>query len=152
MGCIFSLRNELSIFSFVNMANLCPFLSLQRLTTLIFDKAVLEPTFCPMYAQLCFDIRHKMPRFPPSAPKTDEISFKRVLLNTCQKVFERTDDLSEEIRKMNAPDQEAEREDEVRLLNLRTLGNLRFCGELFLKRMLTEKVVLAIGQVRKMTV
>ncbi|KAL9310384.1 putative MIF4G-like, type 3, MIF4G-like domain superfamily protein [Arabidopsis thaliana] len=135
-----------SIFSFVNMANLCPFLSLQRLTTLIFDKAVLEPTFCPMYAQLCFDIRDKMPRFPPSEPMTDKISFKSVLLNTCQKVFEGTDELSEEIRKMNAPDQKAEREDEVRLLNLRTLGNLRLVGELFLKRMLTETIVFSIVQ------
>ncbi|CAL9237768.1 unnamed protein product, partial [Arabidopsis halleri] len=120
---------------------------LKRVTTLIFEKAVLEPTFCPMYAQFCCDIHDKMPRFPPSEPMTGEISFRKVLLNTCQKVFEGTDELSEEIRNMNAPDQKAERDDKVKLSNLRTLGNLRLVGELFLTRkLMIENIVFTIVQ------
>ncbi|XP_002888026.2 eukaryotic translation initiation factor isoform X1 [Arabidopsis lyrata subsp. lyrata] len=114
---------------------------LKSVTTLIFDKAILEPTFCPMYAQLCCDICDKMPTFPSS-----KITFKRVLLNTIQNVFEGTDELSNEIRKMNAPDQEEERRDTERLSKLRTLGNLRLCGELFLKRKIRGKIVHHIVQ------
>ncbi|GKE54234.1 eukaryotic translation initiation factor-like protein [Tanacetum coccineum] len=29
--------------------------------SLIFDKAVLKPTFCPMYAQLCSDLNTNFP-------------------------------------------------------------------------------------------
>lgn len=119
------------------------------MTSLIVDKAVLEPTFCPMYAQLCCDIHDKMPSFPPSEPMTGEISFRKVLLNTCQNVFEGTDELSEEIRNMNALDQKAEREDKVKLSNLRTLGNLRLVGELFLTRkLMIENIVFKIVQVK----
>ncbi|EOA34637.1 hypothetical protein CARUB_v10022200mg [Capsella rubella] len=119
---------------------------LKRVTTLIVEKAVLEPTSCPMYAQLCYDIHNKLPKLPPKTMVSGEITFKKVLLNTMQKVFEGTYELSEEIRKMNAPDQKEERIDKERLLKLRNLGNLRFVGELFLKQMIPEKIVHHIVQ------
>ncbi|KAG7584887.1 Armadillo-type fold, partial [Arabidopsis thaliana x Arabidopsis arenosa] len=75
-----------------------------------------------------------------------EITFKGVLLNKLQIVFEGIDELSDEIRKMNAPDQKEERTDKEMLSKLRTLGNLRFCGELFLKRKIPEKIVHHIVQ------
>ncbi|KAL1214767.1 Eukaryotic translation initiation factor isoform 4G-1 [Cardamine amara subsp. amara] len=114
---------------------------LKDVVALIFDKAVLEPTFCPMYAQLCYDIHDKLPTFEDPEPLGCKILFKKVLLNTCQIVFEGADELSEEIRKMNAPDQKAERTDKEILLNLRTLGNLRLIGELFSRRMVTNSIV-----------
>ena len=39
---------------------------LKGVISLIFDKAVLEPTFCPMYALLCSELNEKLPPFPIS--------------------------------------------------------------------------------------
>ncbi|KAJ0523681.1 putative MIF4G-like, type 3, MIF4G-like domain superfamily protein [Helianthus annuus] len=66
---------------------------LKGVISLIFDKAVLEPTFCPMYAQLCSDLNTKLPPFPSDEPDGKDITFKRVLLNNCQEAFEGADNL-----------------------------------------------------------
>jgi translation initiation factor 4G len=80
-------------------------------TSLIFYRAVTEPIFFPMYAELCEELSCTLPQFPSEEPDEKPIVFRWILLNTCQTTFEGKDNLRSEIKEMTAPDREVEHRD-----------------------------------------
>ncbi|GFY90377.1 eukaryotic translation initiation factor 4G [Actinidia rufa] len=109
----------------------------------IFDKALMEPTFCEMYANLCYRLARELPDFSEDNKK---ITFKRVLLNKCQEEFERGE---REQQEADRADQEGEvkqseeqrEEKRLQARRRRMLGNIRLIGELYKNGMLTERIM-----------
>lgn len=103
----------------------------------VFNKALLEPMdsrVC-MYAELSAECDKHIPKIldehnPQGKP--DSVStFKRLLLNKCQEVFEST----------SAELPEDATVEERKMFNARMLGNIRFIGELYKQKMLTDKIM-----------
>ncbi|XP_026425598.1 eukaryotic translation initiation factor-like isoform X1 [Papaver somniferum] len=69
---------------------------LQGAVSLILNKAFAEPMFCPLYAFLCHELSCSwlldppdgLPSFCSDKRLGKEITFKRILVNKCQKAFE----------------------------------------------------------------
>ncbi|KAI4378041.1 hypothetical protein MLD38_015582 [Melastoma candidum] len=116
--------------------------TLKGLISQIFDKALMEPTFCEMYADLC---RHLSQELPDFSDDNEKITFKRLLLNKCQEEFERGEREQEEADKVHEEGEaklsEEGREEKRVKARRRMLGNIRLIGELYKKKMLTEKIM-----------
>uniref|UniRef100_H3D9X4 Eukaryotic translation initiation factor 4 gamma 1 n=1 Tax=Tetraodon nigroviridis TaxID=99883 RepID=H3D9X4_TETNG len=122
---------------------------LKGVIDLIFEKAISEPNFSVAYANMCrcliglrVDISDKMGA---------TVNFRKVLLNRCQKEFEKDKD-DDEIIERKRKDLESASEDEKQRLveelqeaedtaRRRSLGNIKFIGELFKLKMLTEVIM-----------
>ncbi|XP_066573866.1 eukaryotic translation initiation factor 4 gamma 1-like [Amia ocellicauda] len=123
---------------------------LQGVMELIFEKAISEPNFCPSYANMC----HCLLRFKvPTTDKPGEmVTFRTLLLNRCQKEFEMEEDGDEVFKKkqkmLDASLVKNERQrlrDELQeakhKAQRRSLGHIKFFGELFKVKMLTEAMM-----------
>ncbi|KQJ83878.2 eukaryotic translation initiation factor 4G isoform X1 [Brachypodium distachyon] len=135
-------QNFEKLFEQVKALNIDNIVTLNGVISQIFDKALMEPTFCEMYASFCFSLAGELPNFV----KDDEkITFKRLLLNKCQEEFERGEreqaeaDKTEEEGGMKQS--EGEREEKRLRARRRMLGNIRLIGELYKKKMLTERIM-----------
>uniref|UniRef100_T1J0U7 W2 domain-containing protein n=1 Tax=Strigamia maritima TaxID=126957 RepID=T1J0U7_STRMM len=122
---------------------------LKGVIDLVFEKALDEPNFSVAYANLCKCLAMK--KVPIGNKDNDFVNFRKLLLNKCQKEFERdtADDVARIKRaKEMFPDDEAKKreldeelEDLERKAKRRSLGNIRFIGELFKLHMLTASIM-----------
>ncbi|KAJ6791263.1 eukaryotic translation initiation factor 4G [Iris pallida] len=108
----------------------------------IFDKALTEPTFCEMYANFCAHLSNELPDFNED---NEKITFRRLLLNKCQEEFERGEREEAEANRAEEEGEikqtEAQREEKRTQARRRMLGNIRLIGELYKKKMLTERIM-----------
>ncbi|XP_040910483.1 eukaryotic translation initiation factor 4 gamma 1a isoform X2 [Toxotes jaculatrix] len=117
---------------------------------LIFEKAISEPNFSVAYANMC---RCLMGLKVPTSDKPGIfVNFRKLLLNRCQKEFEKDQD-DDEIFEKKQKELEASKDDEERerlrveleeakdKARRRSLGNIKFIGELFKLKMLTEAIM-----------
>ncbi|KAL3028070.1 hypothetical protein AAZX31_03G093400 [Glycine max] len=129
------------LFEQVKAVNIDNAVTLTGVISQIFEKALMEPTFCEMYANFCFHLASELPDF---SEDNEKITFKRLLLNKCQEEFERGEREEEEANKADEGEvkQSAEEREERRVkARRRMLGNIRLIGELYKKKMLTERIM-----------
>lgn len=74
-------------------SSLCTSLCSAKLPTAaqVFDKALSEPTFSALYAQLCLHLSSELPDFTEDTEdgKQQKVTFRRIILNKCQSEFEK---------------------------------------------------------------
>ncbi|XP_010524450.1 PREDICTED: eukaryotic translation initiation factor 4G-like [Tarenaya hassleriana] len=134
-------QNFEKLFEQVKSVNIENIVTLKGVISQIFDKALMEPTFCEMYADFCQQLSSKLPDFTENGEK---ITFKRLLLNKCQEEFERgerEEDEASRAEEGEVKQTSVEREEKRLKARRRMLGNIRLIGELYKKRMLTEKIM-----------
>jgi len=108
---------------------------------LIMKKAHTEPHYCETYADLVYKLKAEMPEFPaPDGGKP--VSFKSTLLNCCQNEFEtmvrQAPDLTpDEVADLGHEEVEFRKSQR----KARTLANVKFIGHLFLRQLLTAKII-----------
>ncbi|XP_012437563.1 eukaryotic translation initiation factor 4G isoform X1 [Gossypium raimondii] len=135
-------QNFEKLFEQVKAVNIDNAVTLTGVISQIFDKALMEPTFCEMYANFCQCLAGELPDF---IENNEKITFKRLLLNKCQEEFERGEREQEEANKIEEEGEaklsEEEREEKRIKARRRMLGNIRLIGELYKKKMLTERIM-----------
>ncbi|KAL0547987.1 hypothetical protein IC582_012426 [Cucumis melo] len=132
-------QNFEKLFEQVKAVNIDNSNTLSGVISQIFDKALMEPTFCEMYANFCLHLAGELPDFSDDNQK---ITFKRLLLNKCQEEFEKEQEENDEVNKVGEVGQSAEEREVNRTkARRRMLGNIRLIGELYKKKMITEKIM-----------
>lgn len=122
---------------------------LKGVILLIFDKALDEPKYSSMYAQLCHKLCEEAPNFDfPSNSSGSHSSnnnnssntFRRLLLAKCQDEFENRRKTSEAFDKKDGP-LSAEEEEQRAVAKHKMLGNIKFIGELGKQGLLQETIL-----------
>mmetsp|Transcript_65035 Transcript_65035/g.209521 ORF Transcript_65035/g.209521 Transcript_65035/m.209521 type:complete len:833 (-) Transcript_65035:126-2624(-) len=118
---------------------------LEHIIGLIFKKALSEPHYCETYADLVFALKSSFPEFP-SADGGKPLSFKALLLNICQAEFESLPTSltpsEEELARYDAEELEFRR----KKTKDRVLANMKLIGHLFLRQLLSAKVIGSVIQ------
>ncbi|XP_065191358.1 eukaryotic translation initiation factor 4 gamma 2-like [Sycon ciliatum] len=112
---------------------------LKTVILLIFDKALDEPNYSSMYAQLCVRLNDEVGTFDNPSGNPSKTVFRRLLLAKCRDEFENRTKASADYdaRDQLSPEEEEARADAKRKM----LGNIRFIGELAKLDMLAESIL-----------
>jgi len=104
---------------------------------LIFEKALDEPKYSSMYAQLCKRLNENAPNLEP--PESKITTFKRLLLSKCKDEFENRAAISSAYEKRG--DLSTDEEEAKFLAKRKMLGNIKFIGELGKLEMLHDSIL-----------
>lgn len=122
---------------------------LEGVIDLIFEKAIDEPNFSEAYAAMCSKL--SMLKVPADNAPDQCVNFRMLIISRCQKQFV-TDKVDEQVLKLEKdiiecsdPNKKKELhlmlEEENRRVRMRSVGNVRFIGELYKLKMLTSKIM-----------
>eukprot|EP00731_Ephydatia_muelleri_P015436 Em0008g1156a len=125
---------------------------LRGVVELIFTRAITETTFIEVYANLCRVMAPLAVETVHAEGKPQTITFKRLLLSRCQQEFEKDMQEDEERKTMQKGVETAETEEirKQRQMELeaaemasrhQSLGNIRFIGELYKLKILSESII-----------
>ncbi|CAH1183097.1 unnamed protein product [Phaedon cochleariae] len=127
---------------------------LQGVIDLVFEKAVDEPNFSVAYANMCKELAlMQVPTNNSTPDKQEFVNFRKLLITRCQVEFEKNsiDEVTrnnkvKEIEETTDPekkkDLQFDLEDYDRRLRMKSVGNIRFIGELFKQNMLTVNIMM----------
>ena len=117
---------------------------------LFFEKAVDEPMFSSTYAQMCAALSSK--QVTSSTDARQMTNFRKLLLDRCQKEFEKDTAALQQVQQQEQEIENAGSHQEKKELQLlldeairknrrRSLGNIRFVGELFKLKMISDRIM-----------
>uniref|UniRef100_A0A671PC47 Eukaryotic translation initiation factor 4 gamma 3-like n=1 Tax=Sinocyclocheilus anshuiensis TaxID=1608454 RepID=A0A671PC47_9TELE len=120
---------------------------LKGVIDLVFEKAIDEPSFSVAYGNMCSCLATL--KVPMMDKPNSTVNFRKLLLNRCQKEFEKDkvdDDVFEKKhRELEAASERERLQEELNeakdKARRRSIGNIKFIGELFKLRMLTEAIM-----------
>ncbi|XP_018081984.1 eukaryotic translation initiation factor 4 gamma 3 isoform X5 [Xenopus laevis] len=123
---------------------------LKGVIDLVFEKAIDEPGFSMAYANMCRCLATL--KVPMADKPGSTVNFRKLLLNRCQKEFEKDkaeDDVFEkkqsELELATMPEEKTRLQEELEeakdKARRRSIGNIKFIGELFKLKMLTEAIM-----------
>ncbi|CAH0402002.1 unnamed protein product [Chilo suppressalis] len=124
---------------------------LEGVIDLVFEKAIDEPNFSEAYAAMCSKLSTlKVPADNAANPEQC-VNFRPLIISKCQNQFE-TNKVDENILKLEKelgectdPAKKKELQlqlnEENRRIRMRSVGNVRFIGELYKLKMLTAKIM-----------
>ncbi|KAK3869310.1 hypothetical protein Pcinc_025358 [Petrolisthes cinctipes] len=131
--------------------------SLSAVIDLIFEKAVEEQSFSSKYAKMCQVLSLMSVRGNENESSNSgksEVKFRNLIINKCQKEFEK--DNTEDFRTESMKEVEACKDPQKKIellakldyeetkMRKRSVGNIRFIGELYKLRMLTSPIMMRI--------
>ncbi|XP_026283056.1 eukaryotic translation initiation factor 4 gamma 2 isoform X1 [Frankliniella occidentalis] len=111
---------------------------LKGVILLIFEKALDEPKYSSMYAQLCKRLTEEAPNFEPEGKPC---TFRLLLLNKCRSEFENRAQATKFYERNDGIPLTTDEEEKRQLAKRKMLGNIKFIGELGKLGILAERVL-----------